>query len=64
MPAPLPDEWERVTWRINRADLDILRAVWGDNLNGAVRSILHLVAERERKRLRATLDPNATRYRR
>ena len=40
MPAPLPIEWERVTWRIERDVLNTLRAVYGENVNEAVRVIL------------------------
>lgn len=56
MPAKLKIETERVSWRVEKEDLELLRAVHGEGqgqVNEVVRAIVHAYCMRLRERLRA-----------
>lgn len=48
MPAPLLEPMERVTWRIEEADMDFLRAIHPGQVNEAIRALVHAYCERQR----------------
>lgn len=56
MPAPLPEPTVPVKWRVWEADLELLRAVYGDGeVNARVRALIH----RHCDAIRAQLDGSA-----
>jgi len=61
MPRKLPAPTERVSWRIEAEDLDLLRAVYGEGrVTDAVRDLVHVYCGRLRERLaRANPDQGA-----
>lgn len=44
MPAKLKVDTEFVKWRVRSDDLELLRILFPDNVNGVVRDVLHAYA--------------------
>lgn len=52
MPNPLPEEYERVTWRITTTDLETLRLLFPGRVNEIVRELLSVYCGRIRSGLK------------
>lgn len=53
MPNPLPEEYERCTWRVWAADVDTLRLLFPGRVNEVVRELLNAYCTRIRSGLKA-----------
>ncbi len=53
MPNPLPEEYERITWRMWAADMDTLRLLFPGRVNEVAREVFHQYCERIRSGLKA-----------
>lgn len=60
MPAPLPEENEKVCWRINTADVELLRSLFPGRVNEVVRELLGAYCDRVRSGLKAQQNQRAT----
>lgn len=53
MPNPLPEEYERVTWRVWSEDVETLRLLFPGRVNEVVRELLSAYCARVRSGLKS-----------
>ncbi len=50
MPAPLPDETVKVSWRIRTEDLELLNLLYPGKVNEVARDTIHTLCDALRKK--------------
>lgn len=60
MPNPLPEPYERVTWRVSSTDLETLRLLFPGRVNEIVRELLSVYCGRIRSGLKGAENQGAS----